>query len=176
MMVLGAIISAIVAVAGAVLDAAKAGLDILIAFFQTVFTLLQSFVNSAPTPMKIIIFMFFILTIGNLFSNFLLSTQFACNGNNVLYKSDNIAIAMSLMLKTQFQSLSIGDRNTFISNNFQLASTKASPTNVKCVGTQPKLFFYSVDVLNYNVWLLVLVLFLGVPMIWGYYSKMGVLH
>ena len=178
-MVLGiivAILSAISAIAGVVVDTGKAVLDTIMSFFQTIFSLLQSFVQSAPMPMKVIIFMFFILTIGNVFSNFLLSTQYACDGNNVLYKTEDIGHAMTLMLKTQFQGMSVGDRNSYIMSNFDQSPVKLSPTTIKCASSKPKLFFYSIDVLNYNTWLLVLVLFFGVPLIWGYYSKMGALN
>ena len=174
--IIAAIISAVGAIAGTIAETGKAVLDVIINFFQAVFSLLQSFIQSAPTPMKVIIFLFFLLTIGNIFSNFLLSTRYACDGNGVLYETPTIVTAMSLMLKTQFQDLSVGDRNTYITTNYNLAPTKASPTRIKCSSTTPKLFFYSIDVLNYNIWLLVLVIAFGAPMVWGYYSRMGALR
>jgi hypothetical protein len=175
-LIITGIISAIGAIVGAVVDAGKAALDVIMQFFQAVFSLLQSFVQSAPTPMKVVIFLFFVLTIGNVFSSFLISTRYACNGNNVLYETSSIGTAMTLMLKTQFQDLSVGDRNTYISNNFQMSNRASSPTHIKCVSTSPKLFFYSVDILDYKMWLLILFLLFGAPMIWNYYSRMGVLN
>jgi H+/Cl- antiporter ClcA len=178
-MVLGiilTIITAIGSIVGAVVDTGKAVLDTIMSFFQSIFSLLQSFVNSAPTPMKVVIFLFFLLTFGNIFSNFFLSTRYACNGNNVLYQTDNIGTAMTLMLKTQFQDLSVGDRNSYIVSNFNQATQSASPTTIKCTSSRPKLYFYSVDVLDYKTWMLLLVLVFGAPIIWGYYTKMGALN
>jgi hypothetical protein len=170
-----AILAILTAIVGAVLDTGKAVLDTISSFFQSIFTLFQSFVQSAPPPMRIAIFLFFILTFGNIFSNFILGTAYACDSNNVLYQTDDIVTAMQGILKIQFQNPTITDRNTFIHSNYQLVSQKPSPTNVKCASTQPKLFFYSINILDYNLWLLLLVVGFGVPMIWGYYSRMGVL-
>jgi hypothetical protein len=174
--IIAAILSAIGAIAGAVADTGKAVLDVLSSFFQSIFSVIQSFIQSAPTPMKVAIFLFFILSIGNIFSNFGLGLKYACDGNNVLYETDNIGSAMMLMLKTQFQGLSVGDRNTYINDNFNPLTMKPSPTMIRCSSTKPRLFFYSVNVLDYKLWLLILVITFGTPMIWGYYSKMGALR
>lgn len=143
---------------------------------MSIFSLLQSFVQSAPMPMKVVIFLFFILTFGNIFSNFFLSTHYACNANGILYETSDIGHAMTLMLKSNFQSMSVGDRNTYITDNFNGVTQKASPTMIKCSGTSPKLYFYSIDVLDYKMWLLLLVILFGAPLIWSYYTKMGALH
>lgn len=75
----------------------------------------------------------------------------------------------------QFQNLDATHRNTFIHDNYLLVNQKPSPTNVKCVAVQPKLFFYSINILDYNLWLLLLIVVFGAPMIWSYYSRMGAL-
>jgi hypothetical protein len=175
-MVIAEIISAIVAIVGAIVDTGKAALDVLISFFQSVFSLLQSFVQSAPTPMKVVIFLFFILTFSNVFSSFFLSTRYACDGNAVLYETSSISTAMTLMLKTQFQGMSVGDRNTYIAQNLQLSSSNPSPMTIRCVGTSPRIYFYSVDIFDYKMWLLLLVIFYGTPLIWSYYAHMGSLN
>jgi hypothetical protein len=178
-MVLGiitAILTAIGSIVGVVVDGGKAVLDLLSSFFQSIFSIIQTFVQSAPTPMKVAIFLFFILSIGNIFSNFGLSIRYACDGNNVLYETDNIGTAMTLMLKTQFQGLSVGDRNTYINENYDAVSMKPSPTMIKCASQKPRLFFYSVNLLDYKLWLLILLITFGAPLIWGYYSRMGALR
>jgi len=174
--IIAVIIEALGAIVGAVVDTGKAVLDLLGVFFQNVFSLIQTFVQSAPTPMKVIIFMFFVLTLGNVLSNFALSIRYACDSHSVLYETADIGTAMMQMVKTQFQGMSTADRNTYIYTNYNQAHLKPSPTYVKCSSTQPRLFFYSVNILDYKLWLLILVLTFGAPMIWGYYSKMGVLH
>lgn len=161
---------------GYVIDTGKAILDAILQFFQAVFSLLQSFMTSAPAPMRIAFFLFFILALGNVFSNFYFATRYACDGNGVVYETDNIATAMSLMLKTQFQDMTIGERNAFIQQNFEVSNQKPSPTTIKCSGSLPRLYFYSVNMLDYKMWLLILVLIFGVPIIIGYYSKMGALR
>ncbi len=171
-----AIATAISAIVGTIVDTGKAVLDTIIGFFQSVFSLLSSFIQSAPTPMKIAIFLFFILTFGNVFSNFFLGTRYACDGNGVLYETTDIAVAMSLMFKTQFQDLSAGERNQFVAENFDLAVNEYRPTRISCEATHPRLFFYSINLLSYRLWMYLLVIIFGVPLIWGYYSRMGALR
>jgi hypothetical protein len=173
--IIATIISVISAIGGVVIDTGKAILDTIVGFFQTAFSLLQTFIDTAPTPFKVAIFMFFLLTIGNVFSGFMLSTRYACDGNNVLYETENLGTAMGLILKTQFQSIDPGERNSFILENYQMKTSSPSPTTIKCVESQPKLYFYSVNILSYSLWLLLLVIIFGTPLIWGYYTKMGAL-
>ena len=170
------ILLALASIVGAIVDGAKAVLDWMMSALQTIFSLLQSFVQSAPTPMKVAIFLVFLLTIGNIFSSFFLSVRYACNGNNVLYETESIGSAFLLMVKTQFQGMSVADRDTFIIDNYNLKSQVASPTTIRCIDSTPKLYFYSVNIFSYKMWLLLLVLVFGAPMIWNYYSRMGALR
>jgi hypothetical protein len=174
--IITAILTAIGTIVGAVADTGKAVLDVLSSFFQSIFSVIQSFVQSAPMPMKVAIFLFFLLSIGNIFSNFGLGLKYACDGNNALYETDNIGSAFMLMLKTTFQDASVGDRNTYIAENFQLSNMIPSPTYIKCYDTKPRLFFYSVNILDYKLWLLILLITFGAPMIYSYYSRMGALR
>lgn len=169
-------IQAIAAIIGGAIDTGKAVLDTILHFFQAAFTLLQSFIQSAPMPMKIIIFLFFILSIGNVLSNFLFSTRFACDSDGILYQTDQIGTAMTLMLKNQFQDMNAIQRNNYVQSNFEPVTQRHSQTNIKCVETTPRLYFYSIDILSYNLWILILLIGFGTPLVWGYYSKMGVLH
>lgn len=174
--IITAILTFIAGAVGVIVDTGKAVLDVVVSFFQSVWAIFQSFIQTAPTPMKIMLFLFFILTIGNVFSNFALGTRYACDGNNVLYETDNIGTAFTLILKSQFQGLSVGDRNTYITQNFDLSSMRPSPTYIRCSDAKPRLFFYSVNILDYKLWLLMLVIIFGAPLIWGYYSRMGALR
>lgn len=174
--IIAGIISAIGAIAGAIGDAGKAVLDVLISIFQSAFQLLSAFLQSAPTPMRIAIFLFFILTFGNVFSNFFLGTTYACDSVNQLYKSDDFVTSLSGVFKINFQGMSEGERNAFLQENYQIATPSASPTNVRCVNYKPRLLFYSINLLDYKLWMLLLVALFGIPMILSYYSKMGVLH
>lgn len=160
---------------GTAVDTAKAIVDTMLAFLQTLFTLLQSFIQSAPTPMKIFIFLFFLLTIGNVFSGFLLGMRYACDGSNMLYETENVVPALTLGLKDIFTTQSTADRNSYIYDNYNIRDPVVSPTTIKCVDNKPKLYFYSINILSYTLWLFILVILFGVPMIWGYYSKMGIL-
>ena len=83
---------------------------------------------------------------------------------------------MTLILKTQYQSMTSTERNQFIYDKFVQSPQKPSPTMIRCSGTMPRLYFYSVDVFSYQTWLLILVVAFGVPLILGYYSKTGILH
>jgi len=170
-----AILAALGAIVGALVDAGKAVLDWMMSALQTIFSMLQSFVQSAPTPMKVAIFMLFLLTIANVFSSFFISVRYACDGSNNLYETENIGSAFLLMVKTQFQDISTIDRDTFITDNFNPITSPPSPTHIVCISSSPKLYFYSIDIFNYKMWLLLLVLLFGAPMVWNYYSRMGAL-
>jgi len=79
------------------------------------------------------------------------------------------------VFKTQFQGMSEADRITFLQQNYEQGETPASPTRVKCVDAKPRLLFYSIDVLSYKLWMLLLVALMGIPLILSYYRTMGVL-
>lgn len=145
-------------------------------FLQNVFSLFQSFVQAAPTPMKILIFLFLILTIGNLFSNFIMGATYACDSGNTLYKADNIGTTMGLMLTQGFLEMSEADRNMYIQTNYEQISPRVGVTGVKCVDTQPRLMFYSINVLSYTLWLILVLALFGIPMILRYYKTMGVVN
>jgi hypothetical protein len=161
---------------GALVDTARAILDTMMSFLQTIFSMFQSFVQSAPTPMKILIFLVFILTIGNVFAGFFLGVRYACDSSNVLYESDNIVPALTLGIRDLFVPLSTIDRNLYVHDNYDLNYHSASPTSIKCINSKPRLYFYSVDILSYPLWLLIIVIFFGTPLIWNYYSRMGALR
>jgi hypothetical protein len=144
-------------------------------FLQNVFSLFQSFVQAAPTPMKVLIFLFMILTIGNIFSNFILGATYACDSANTLYKADNIGTTMGLSLTQGFLEMSESARNEYIQTNFEQITPPSGATTVRCVDTQPKLLFFSVNVLSYTLWLFLCLALWGIPMILKYYSAMGVI-
>jgi len=174
--ILSALIAGIGQIFGAVVDTGKAILDAIMSFLQTIFTILQSFVQSAPTPMKIFIFLFFLLTIGNIFSGFMLGIRYSCDSSNALYESDDFTKPLTLALRNQFTEMSSADRNTYIYENFNRVDPMSTPTKIKCSDAKPRLYFYSIDILSYPLWLLILVVVVGGPLIWNYYSRMGLLR
>jgi hypothetical protein len=174
-MVLLGLLAALATIIGGLITAGKEVVSVISNIFQAVFSAIQSFVQAAPTPMKMLIFLVFILTIGNIFSNFFLGMRYVCDSNQVLYENDNTIETIGAAIRLNFIVNTIVDRDIYIQSNFQPVIRAASPTNIKCADTSPRLFFYSINILDYKLWLLLLVLIMGAPLVWAYYSKMGVL-
>lgn len=175
-MVLGLIISALASLIGGAVAAGKEVVGTISDIFQAVYSVFQSFVQAAPTPMKVFIFLTLLLFVGNIFSNFILGMKYVCTDTDMLYETEDIITGIATGLRLNFFSWSIAERNSYIADNYNPANTKPSMTYVKCVSQSPKVYFYTVNIFDYKLWMLFLILLYGAPLVWSYYSKMGVLH
>ncbi len=151
-------------------------IDALQMTFEAIWKLIRTFLEVAPKPLKILLFLFLLVTVGNIFSNFFLGSMYACTSTNLLYEAPNILEGIGNTIRFNFFGWTIGEMDSFITLNYNRARQSGGLTNVQCANEAPKLYFYSIDIFNYYLWLLLLVLIYGTPMVWSYYSRMGVLH
>ncbi len=151
-------------------------IDALQMTFEAIWKLIKTFLEVAPKPLKILVFLFLLVSVGNIFSNFFLGSSYACTSTNLLYQTPNILEGIGNSIRFNFFGWTIGETDSFIRLNYDRVTSSSGITNVQCVSEAPKLYFYSIDVFNYYLWLLILILLYGTPMVLGYYSKMGVLH
>ena len=150
--------------------------DALKMTFEAIWKFITMFLENAPKPLKIFLFLFLLVTVGNIFSSFFLGAKYACTNTNLLYEAPSILEGIGNTIRLNFFGWTISETNSFIVSNYDRVTQSGGLTNVQCVAESPKLYFYSVDVFSYNLWLLLLILLYGTPMVLGYYSKMGVLH
>jgi hypothetical protein len=176
MAILSAIIGFLATLVGGAVTAGKAVVEAIASVMQGVWSVLSNFISNAPRPLKILIFLFLIVTIGNLFSNFFLGMNYACSSTGVLYEAPSIVTGIASAIQLNLFSFTVGDRNTYLANNYNVADVEVGITNVACDGSNVGLYFYTVDLFSYQLWLLVMLLLYGAPMVFSYYSRMGVLH
>ena len=175
-MVLGAILAVLGTIISGVVNIGKEAISIIGSILQTIYTAVQTFVQAAPTPMKIIVFLAFLLTIGNVFSNAFLGMRYACTSANRLYEQPDTVSTLTHWVQLTFLGWTVSNKDSYIASNYNLVTMKPSATYVKCTSASPKLYFYSLNVLDYKMWLLICLLMVGAPMVLGYYGKMGILH
>jgi hypothetical protein len=174
--ILTAIVGFLASVIGGAVTAGTAVVEAVGSVMTGVWHMINTFISNSPRPLKILIFLFLIVTIGNLFSNFFLGMRYACDSNEQLYESDSIITGIASQIRLNLFSWTIGERDDYIQDNYEATESEPSMTQVGCEGTNVGFFFYNIDLFSYNLWLLIMLLVYGAPMVFGYYSKMGVLH
>jgi hypothetical protein len=109
-----------------------------------------------------------------------LGMDYACDSQAMLYKSPDVISGLGSQIRTNFFSWSVADNDAYIHENYSPFADSPSPSHVKCVSngvtSQPKLYFYSVDILSYNLWLLIMFLVYGTPLAIKYYQTAGILN
>lgn len=143
---------------------------------EYIWSFIKTFIDVAPKPLKVFLFMFLILFVGNLFSRIFLGSMYACTSSGNLYKADNLIEGIANNIRLNFFGWTVLEKDNFVLNNYDYVGTQESLSNVQCSEDVPSLYFYTVDVLSYELWLLLLVLMYGTPLAIKYYRSMGVLH
>jgi hypothetical protein len=172
-MPIGAILTAI---ASFFVTAGSQFIGALETIIQYVWSFIKTFIEIAPKPLKVFLFLFMLLIVGNLFSRVFLGSMYACTSAGNLYQSENIFDGIANNVRLNFFGWTIIEKDSFIANNYDYVSTQNSMTNIQCRDDVPSLYFYTVDVLSYNLWILVFILLYGTPLVIKYYRSMGVLH
>jgi hypothetical protein len=167
--ILAAIGTALATAGGYLIDSIKL-------VWEVVWQLLHGFWQNAPQVLRVFIFLFLVVSIGNLFSNFFLGSNYACTSENQLYKANNLFEGIGNRIRMTFFGWTISQSDTFITSNYNYLQQVADVTNIRCIDAEPRLYFYSVDVFSYNLWLLLLILLYGTPLAVKYYKAMGALH
>lgn len=168
-----AILSGFASFLGEVTDVGK---ELLFKIWDAVWNLIRTFLDHAPRPLTILVFLFLLVTFGNLFSKVFLGVQYACLSTGQLYEAPDIITGLTTGIRINFFDWSVDDVDSYITENYDFKQQKADVVNVRCGSDIPKLYFYSIDILSYRLWILLLFLIYGAPIALAYYSKMGVLH
>ena len=171
-----AIITILTAIGTALATAGGYVVDSIKLVWDALWRLISFFMEHAPKPLQVFVFLFLLVTIGNLFSNFFLGSSYACTSTNQLYQAESLFEGIGNRVRMAFFGWTIAETDTFITNNYEHIEHEADVTNVRCVSSEPKLYFYSVDVFSYSLWLLLLILLYGAPLVIKYYRAMGALH
>lgn len=170
-----AIIAGLIAIATAIGGFLTQAWDLIREVGDWIRHALSTFMQVAPKPLRIFIYLFLLVLIGNVFSKFVLGSQYMCDSDNRLYKAPDYITGFAQMVRLNFFEWTISERDDYIDSNYQDVNERVDFQNVKCVEQQPALFFYSIDILDFKMWLLALMLIYGAPLVWGYYSRTGVL-
>lgn len=172
--IISTIIATIVDVLGGVTQTAK---EILYKIWDAIHLVITKFLDVAPTPLKIFVFLFLIITIGNLFSNFFLGMSYACHSTAGLYRIYNIPSGLGYVFRSNLLEWSVTDRDAHIVQNYDKFTGDGGMVNIQCSADDvPTLYFYAIDILSYNLWILLLILIYGTPLAIKYYKSMGALH
>jgi hypothetical protein len=103
-MVLGAILSVLASVIGGAISAGKEVVGAISNVVQALFSIIQTWIQSAPSQFKVFIFLFFIVSLGNVFSSFVLGMDYACDSQAMLYKSPDVISGLGSQIRTNFFS------------------------------------------------------------------------
>jgi len=153
---IGSVVSQVVGAIGSVLNA--------------VWQMISVLVEAAPAPFKILIFLFLLVTVGNIFTNVAIGSQYVCTTTNNLYKAPDIFSGIFNNLKW----IITGRTDADITSSYTKITIPPATTSVRCSAGTARLFFYSVDILDYKLWLLIVILIGLSAFASGYYRKTGV--
>lgn len=157
--------TAIVGIWNGVKEVGSKALDLARDLFNFLLEMFKTFLSTAPKGVKILFFLFFILTIANVVVGFFVQTNFACLDGE-LREYDGIvggfrgyweSIGEDLENSTTDYENYINN-NTFTSDRFGDGTEHTDLLNVRCFGNTPRLSFFKLDFLNYQFWLLLVIL------------------
>jgi len=160
----------------AAIGSALAGLATTTASALTkVFDFLRSiigwFLNVAPKPIRVFVFLFMLLFIANVLFGALLSTAFVCTSDNQVRKV-NFFTGLKFFITGLFSDV---QDSTIISESESYTPT-SHIVRVACVNQAPKPFFYNINLLSYSLWILLLVLIEIMPLVIKWYKTTGIVH
>jgi hypothetical protein len=169
-MAIGAILAVIGAIAVQIWDGVKfvseRAFEILRELLKVMYEGFKWFLASAPRPVLMLFFFFFILTIGNLVTGFVVQTNFACDSNDQLREYESMIGGIQGYFEAAAEDFdnSSTDYETFInestvpSNRFGSGENYTDVLNVGCAGQKPILRFFTIPFLDPKIWILILVL------------------
>jgi len=169
MVAISGILIAIGLVAKAVWDGIKTvsekALDLTRDLFKFLMDLFKNFIDTAPKPVKLMIFFFFIITIANVVVGFFVQMQYACLNEN-LREYESVIGGFRGFWERSGESLdnsttdyiSFLQTSTFPSERFGDGEEYTDVLNVRCFGNNPRLAFFKIDFLNVKYWLMLIVI------------------
>jgi len=151
--------------------------DIILHFFRFLTELFFNFISIMPKPLKLMMFLFFLIFIAGAVSTSFLSLFFFCDGN-VVYQPINLFNGVGLSIASVFQNnmelgnLTASEYQSVLNNQSVIYF---SPDNddieglfqIQCKYSEPNITVFGLDIFNYRYWVLLLILSLLV----GFYFK-----
>ena len=123
------------------------------------------FLVTAPKPVRILVFFFIVLVFADTVISFFVGMGFACNTSGQLLKPETFGSGVVLYFERMFEDFenSSTDYDTFLEEKTVIAETYGRQDArrmlyVKCFGTNPKLTVFGLDFLNYQYWVLLLLI------------------
>ena len=159
---IGAIISAIW---GGIKTVGEKAIDITRDLFKFLFDGFRTFLQVAPTAVKILFFFFFILTIANVVVGFFVQMNYACYDGDLREYESLIGGFRGFWERTgeslensstDYEAFIISQ--TAISERFGDGDEFTDILNVRCFGSTPRLSFLKIDFLNIKYWFVILII------------------
>lgn len=163
-MVLG-IIAILTAIWGGISNAFNVSIEVLKEILAWVKSFISWFLDVAPRPLKIFLFLFFLLTIGNIIFSFIININFVCTSNNELRVSSGGFLGGLTFAMVNIFNTSIDDYDTYILDNTVQASQYDGKSAeglfyAKCINQKPRLTLYGIDFLNFRYWVVLIVIWI----------------
>jgi len=142
--------------------------DPLLKFFQWIFDLTIAFLNLLPKPLKIFMFLFFLIFIFGSVINGFLGFMFFCDGTTV-YQPNNfftgvgLAIGSTIQGNAEFGNLTSDQYQTILNNASveYVAGDSMTPEGliqVQCAVNKPRLTLFGINIFDYRTWIFLLIL------------------
>lgn len=159
------ILGIITAIGGAVVGVGTKIWEITKELFRFLQQGFSWFLQSAPRPVLMLLFLFFVLTMGNLVMGFFLGVNYACDGNT-LREYDGLVGGFRGYFEGSLEGVNGSATNL---SNYVLENTYPSKVytendaeglmQVSCLEGRPRLtLFGSLDFLNYYAWILIMLI------------------
>lgn len=142
--------------------------DPLLKFFDWIINITSTFFSLMPKPLKIFMFLFFLVFIVGGVVNGFLGFMFFCDGDTVYQPSSFFTgIGLSIASVVQGESslygnLSTSEYESILNNNSVLYSTPDDMTpegliQVQCSVNKPKLTVFGINIFDYRTWIILLI-------------------
>lgn len=142
--------------------------DLLLKFFDWIFNITFKFFDVCPKPLKIFIFLFFLIFIVGSVVNGFLGIMFFCDGTTV-YQPDNffngvgLAISSSIAGNETLGNLTSPQYQSILEGNSVIYNTPDPMTpegliSVQCEYNKPKLTLFGINMFDYRIWIFLLIL------------------
>ena len=144
-------------------------------FLRSMYT---HFIDVAPKPIKILVFLFFLIFVASSLVSFILGINFFCD-DTIVYKADNIItgtgifVASALNSEPEYGNLTESEFNSIKNDNSELYDEPdfLSPEAlllVQCRNDEPRLTLFGIPIFDYRTWLFLLILS---SLMWLYFHK-----
>jgi len=171
-MAIGAIIGTIIVGLGSALSSiGNFTANALAKVFDFVRSVVSWFINVAPKPLRIFVFLFMLLFISNVLTGLILSTSFTCTSTDVVRKT-TFFNGVKFAIEKMFHDVSDAD---ILAGTTEYSSTNKM-VRVVCSNETPRPYLYNINILSFPLWILILILVYFIPLVLKWYRIAGATH